>query len=387
MSEQNILLQELNANKVAIEQKANEIQTFIQEKNSLVSDLSKLQNVVIPAQEKKVNALNQDVKDAYATYNARISSATTLKNKNIASASGLVRVAKSTRDSKKRTYDSSTTLNSLWKGRYDNGCKSWRGSFRGSYCGESNSSCYHKNRKSHNYESNPPSYCLTKEVRNARNNYAKNRSISTGTDKNNALTNYERAVTTLRNAETNLTNQRNSKIVDTARANKSNVVAQEKAYQDAKDILKNYLAPNGDKDRKTSRVAFVDKQIEIKNSELQQLENERSITEVNYKKALADEQQRLSIIANQSAEAEARRVQAQSITDGSIQNALNQNQGGGASGGTSGGLIPNFGVGGSAQMFPNNMNQMQPKQASTPMFLLIGLVLVGGGYLFMKNKK
>jgi hypothetical protein len=382
------LLGQLKANEVAIEQKKAEIQSYIAEKDQVLDDISNLQNVIIPAQEKKVNEINKLVSKEYEAYNTRVSNAKTQLAKNQAYAQTLVDKAIVTRDSKKGTYNSDNSLYLTWKGHYDNGCKGWRGSFRGSYCGESHASCGHKNRKKHNYESMPPSYCLTKEVRNARNNYAKNKSIQYAGVKNSSYTDYQKAVTTYNNAVTNRTNQKNSTLVSDVIARKGPIQAQEKAYQDAKNILKNYIAPNGDKDRLAKKMDVIDNNISLKNTELQVLENERTVTEVAYQEKLNLINQQNAIIEEKEREAQAKRDQAEMITEGSIQNALNQNSGMSSGGfGSSTGTVTPYSTIPSLNLGGSNMGMGAPKQASMSNVLIIGLLLVGGGYLFMKSKK
>lgn len=371
METSELLLSELNANAVAIKTKEGEINSFISEKTSVLANISNAKENLIPNQEKKVNAINLLVKAEYTAYNTRVTNAKNTKAKNIKDAEYLVTKARVVENSKKAIYNSASTLSSVWLGRLNNGCK-WTGAvstWQGTYCGDYSWGC---RKTGHNYESDAPNGCLKGDRRKARHNYAKTRFSQTNTAKINALTDYNNAKNVTVNAEKNVQNQINSTLVTNAQNNKGSISAQEKAYQDAKNILKNYTANGGTIDLLNRRILVIDKQIDLKNTEIKTLENERAITEVNYKTQLSKEAQKLSAIENQLAEEQANRDNLALVTEGSVQNALNQNN-------PINNPINNGSIG--------NFSQMGvPKQGGMSNVLIIGLLLIGGGYLLMKGK-
>tara|TARA_R100000697_G_scaffold58049_1_gene71201 strand:+ start:61 stop:1152 length:1092 start_codon:yes stop_codon:yes gene_type:complete len=357
-----ILLSEINANKVAIEQKTAEIEAFISEKEQLIKDLTTLQNNIIPAKGREINELTKQVEKSYQAWNSRISQAKKDRQKNIDDAQELVDSAYKSKEEKKTTYNNASALANLWSSRYNDGCK-WKGAvggWQGFYAGDYARICTHRNRTKHDYNQNAPNYCLYASERKKRQEYAKAKYTDWTREKNKTYKDYTDAVTLFNNRTTARDNAKSNSIVDKARNNKSDIIASEQALNDAKKELANINSSTGQRAKLEGRISFVDAQIDSKNKELLKLEQERTVTEVKYKETISLEAQKLSIIAEKEKEAQAKRDQIAKITEGSIEANLQS------------------GVSGVPSQF------MQPKKSNVPIILVISLLAIGG-YAFIKK--
>tara|TARA_Y100001938_G_C8041638_1_gene406462 strand:- start:234 stop:1325 length:1092 start_codon:yes stop_codon:yes gene_type:complete len=357
-----ILLSEINANKVAIEQKTAEIQAFIGEKKQLIKDLTKLQNDIIPAKGREINELTKIVEKSYSAWNSRIAKAKKDRQNNIDDAQELVDSAYSDKETKKTKYNTTSATANLWSSRYNDGCK-WKGSiggWQGFYAGDYSRFCTHAKRTTHNYNTDAPPYCLVNSERKKRQEYAKAKYTDWTRAKNTAYKDYNDSVTLYNDRITARDNAKSNASVDKARNNKSDIIASEQALSDAKKELANINSSTGQRAKLEGRISFVDAQIDSKNKELLKLEQERTVTEVKYKETISLEAQKLSIIAEKEKEAQAKRDQIAKITEGSIEANLQS------------------GVSGVPSQF------MQPKKSNVPIILVIGLLAIGG-YAFIKK--
>ena len=317
----------------SIDAKKAELSNYFAEKTNLQKEISTIEGTTLPSLRKQKSKLDDDLIKATDSFKKSVDKAysSAYNEYDKTGASYALKVAQSKWNKEKsdalEDYNEAKETASIWGRRYSDGSK-WKGAvggWQGYYAGDYGRFCTHSKRNTHDYQKDAPSYCLSGSERRKRQEYAKAKSISTLTAKNNAKTvndNLQSKPNYLISAENNKADA--ITLYNQIKNVKEPMASIAQAIKDKLAEISSYVATGGTIQKKRQRISFIDSQTASVSNQITNLDREKASNEVNYQKLLADEANKAKIADELAKQEQAKREGEKAILDASIEANLEQ---------------------------------------------------------------